>query len=188
MATSVPGALEMPETFAGQFLVATPLIADPPFARTVLLLLEHDESGAIALILNNATDLLAEDHVEGIEEHLTEPPRVFLGGPVSSETAVSLGRGRGFEFLRPSALPGIGIVDVDRPLQGIDDLRIFAGYAGWDADQLDAEIREGAWWVLFPDLDEIFTAHPSGMWERTVERGPGTVPLYATFPSDPSAN
>lgn len=178
----------MPETFAGQFLVATPLIATPPFSRTVVLLLEHDDSGAIGLILNDPTDLPAEDHVPDIASYLTDPRRVFLGGPVSTDTAISLGHGKGIEFLRPSALPGIGIVDLEQPLEGIDALRLFAGYAGWDPHQLESEVREGAWWVLFPDLEEIFTSDTDGMWARTVERGPGTLPLYATYPSNPSEN
>ncbi len=188
MGPTAPVRLDMSDSFAGQFLVATPLISTPPFARTVVLLLEHDESGAIGLILNDPTDLLAEDHIVGVEGHLTQPAQVFLGGPVSTETAVSLGRGRGIEFLRPSALPSIGIVDIDQSLDGIEALRIFAGYAGWDPHQLEAEVREGAWWVLFPDLDEIFTSDIDGMWKRTVERGPGTLPLYATYPIDPSSN
>lgn len=178
----------MSESLAGRFLVATPLISTPPFARAVVLLLEHDESGAIGLVLNEPTELLAEDHISGVAKHLTPPTHVFLGGPVSTDTAVSLGRGNGFEFLRPSALPAIGIVDIEQPLEGLEELRIFAGYAGWDPLQLDAEMKEGAWWVLFPDLDEIFTSDTDGMWERTVERGPGTLPLYATYPSDPSTN
>lgn len=173
---------------AGQFLVATPLISMPPFARSVVLLLEHDGSGVTGLVLNNPTDLVAEEHISGIEDHLSRPSNVFLGGPVSTETAVSLGQGKGIDFLRPSALPTIGIVDIVEPPDGLDELRIFAGYAGWDPGQLEAEIDEGAWWVLFPDLEEIFTSEVHGMWERTVERGPGTLPLYATYPVDPTSN
>jgi putative transcriptional regulator len=188
MGSLVLMGVDMPETYAGQFLVATPLIAAPPFARTVVLLLEHDESGAIGLILNDPTELLAEDHLPEIAGHLTGPPRVFLGGPVSTDTAISLGCGKEIEYLRPSALPGIGIVDIEQSLNGIEKLRLFAGYAGWEPHQLEAEVREGAWWVLFPDLVEIFTSDPSGMWERTLERGPGALPLYATYPPDPSEN
>ncbi len=176
------------ETLAGQFLVATPVISLPPFARTVVLMLEHDDSGAIGLVLNTVTDLRVKDHIPGLEDRLTEPHNVFLGGPVSSDTAVSLGRGQGIEFLRPPPLPGIGLVDVEETLEGLDALRIFAGYSGWDPDQLEAEIEERAWWILFPNLDEIFTSHTEGMWERTVERGPGSLPLYSTYPFDPSAN
>ena len=73
---------------AGQFLVATPIISTPPFARAVILLLEHDESGAIGLVLNSPTELLADDHIAGLHDHLSNPGKVFLGGPVSMETAV----------------------------------------------------------------------------------------------------
>ena len=173
---------------AGQFLVATPIISTPPFDRSVVLLLEHDDSGAIGLVLNNPTDLPVGEHISGVDAHLTEPHNVFIGGPVSTETAVSLAKGHGIEFLRPSALVGIGIVDIEQPLEDLESLRIFAGYAGWDAGQLEAELDEGAWWVLFPDLDEIFTSDVEGMWERSVARGPGTLPLYATYPVDPSEN
>jgi len=173
---------------AGQFLVATPIIAAPPFARSVVLMLEHDASGAIGLVLNSQTDLLVSEHLPGIQGHLSDPPHVFVGGPVSSDTAITLGRGHGVEFLRPSALPGIGIVDLGSGTDSLEALRVFAGYAGWDPTQLEAEIEEGAWWVLFPDLDEIFTSDVEGMWKRTVDRGPGTLPLYATYPNDPSTN
>jgi putative transcriptional regulator len=175
-------------TLAGQFLVATPIITTPPFARAVVLLLEHGASGAIGLVLNNPTDLVAEEHISGIGESLSSPGNVFLGGPVSTDTAISLGRGSGVAFVRPSALPAIGIVDVEEVPDDLEHLRIFAGYSGWDPHQLESEIDQGAWWVLFPDLDEIFASDVEGMWERTVERGPGTVPLYATYPMDPSDN
>lgn len=175
-------------SLAGQFLVATPMITTPPFARAVVLLLEHDDSGAVGLVLNNLTDLLAEEHISGIAELVSHPGNVFLGGPVNTDTAISLGRGAGVEFLRTSALPAIGIVDVAQIPGHLEDLRIFAGYSGWDPRQLESEIDEGAWWVLFPDLDEIFTSDVEGMWERTVARGPGSLPLYATYPQDPSDN
>ena len=107
---------------------------------------------------------------------------------MSADTAISLGRGSGVEFLRRSALPAIGIVDVERIPDDLEDMRVFAGYSGWDPKQLESEIDEGAWWVLFPDLNEIFTPDVEGMWERTVVRGPGSLPLYATYPLDPSDN
>ena len=176
------------QPLAGRFLVATPIIHSPPFARSVVFLLEHDESGAVGVVINSPTDLLVEDHLPGLDEILSDPPRVFLGGPVSTDTAIALGRGSGIEFVRPSALPGIGIVDVEHQVSDLESLRIFAGYAGWDPDQLEAELAEGAWWVLFPDADDIFTSEFDGLWERTVERAPGTIPFYVTYPSDPSAN
>ncbi len=92
----------MPETsFAGRFLVATPIITTPPFARSVVLLLEHDESGAIGVVLNQPTNLAVQDHLPEIDGVLSDPALVFLGGPVSSETAIALGRGSSADFLRP---------------------------------------------------------------------------------------
>jgi putative transcriptional regulator len=175
-------------SLAGRFLVATPIIGSPPFERSVVFLLEHDDSGTIGIVINRPTDLPVEEHLPGFGDMLSDPPLVFLGGPVSSDTAVAIGRGTAIEFLRPSAVPGIGIVDIDQPVTDLESLRIFAGYAGWDPGQLEEELAEGAWWIVYPDVDDVFTSRVDGMWERTVERAPGSIPLYATYPPDPSAN
>lgn len=175
-------------TLAGSFLVATPIIVTAPFARSVVFLLEHDDTGAIGVVLNRSTNLLVEDHLPGFTDTLSDPPVVFLGGPVSSDTAIALGRGTDLEFLRPNALSGLGIVDIEDSVSGLASLRIFAGYSGWDPDQLEAEIEEGAWWVLPADVEEVFASDVEDMWERTVERAPGSIPLYATYPADPTTN
>lgn len=175
-------------TLAGQFLVATPIIASQSFEKSVVFLLEHGDTGTIGVVLNRPTDLLVEEHLPGFGGMLSDPPIVFLGGPVSSDTAIALGRGTAIEFLKPSAHPQVGLVDVGHPLAGLDSLRIFAGYAGWEPNQLEAELAEGAWWVLFPDIEEVFTSQVDRMWERAVERAPGTIPLYATYPADPTSN
>lgn len=175
-------------TFAGQFLVATPIITLPPFARSVVFLLEHDESGAVGVVLNLPTDLLVRDHLPDIGAKLSEPPFVFYGGPVNSDTAIALGQGSDLDFIRPSAVANIGIVDIEEPLAGLDKLRVFAGYSGWDPSQLEAELAEEAWWPLVANLTDVFADDVSRMWERTVERAPGNIPLYATYPFDPSEN
>ncbi|MEN8041557.1 MAG: YqgE/AlgH family protein [Actinomycetota bacterium] len=175
-------------SYAGQFLIATPIIALPPFARSVVLLLEHDDSGAIGVIINQPTDLLVADHLPDLGISLSEPAHVFLGGPVSSDTAIVLARGEDLDFLRPSTLGDIGIVDVDNTSQDFVHARVFAGYSGWDPGQLEAELEEGAWWPVLAAPDEIFAIDVADMWEKTVERAPGSIPLYATYPDDPSEN
>lgn len=175
-------------TYAGQFLVATPIITLPPFSRSVVLLLEHDASGAVGLILNSPTDLLVRDHLPAYGDTVCEPALVFLGGPVSSDTALALGQGQNIELLRPSGLAGVGIVDIEASLTDLEQLRIFAGYSGWDPGQLEAELEEGAWWLLPARLEDVFANEASVLWERTVERAPGTIPLYTTYPPDPSEN
>jgi putative transcriptional regulator len=173
---------------AGHFLVATPVIATPPFARSVILMLEHDESGAVGLILNAETAIPVSDHLPEIAHLTSEPSTVFVGGPVASDTAVLLGRSDGGSFLRPTALDNIGILDVDSIPGDLEALRVFAGYSGWSPWQLEAELDSGSWWALPVERGLVFEKNTSAMWNRVVASAPGTIPFHATFPSDVTAN
>jgi putative transcriptional regulator len=175
------------DTYAGRFLVATPLISTPPFARSVILLLEHDETGAIGVILNADSGLPLDELLPEAAPNVVDPPNVFVGGPVSTETALGLARAPSGSFLRPSALGIIGLVDPTDPPPGVSELRIFAGYAGWDPGQLEAEIDEQAWWVTLADVDVIF-GDTTDLWRATLRTAPGRIPLYETYTEDPAMN
>jgi len=175
------------QTYAGQFLVATPLIATPPFARAVILLLEHDESGAIGVMLNKDSGLPLDEVLPEAVPHVVEPPNVFIGGPVSTETALGLARAPEGSFIRPAALSTIGLVDPTAPPSGTSAMRIFAGYAGWDPGQLEAEIEEQAWWVTLARAATIF-ADTSNLWRETLRTAPGRIPLFETYTDDPTRN
>ncbi len=175
------------ESLAGRFLVATPVISLPPFARTVVLILEHDDTGAIGIILNHDTHIPVADVLEDLAGLATEPRTVFLGGPVSPDTAIALAHAPGGPFLRPTPLGTIGIVDPTDPPDDVKALRVYAGYSGWDPGQLEAEIEEGAWWIVLARVEDIF-GDTAGLWTTTVRRAPGRVPLYSTYPDDPTAN
>ncbi|MEN8238172.1 MAG: YqgE/AlgH family protein [Actinomycetota bacterium] len=175
------------QTFAGQFLAATPLIATPPFSRSVIFLLEHDDTGAIGVILNADSGLPLAELLPEAAPYVVEPPTVFMGGPVSTETALGLARAPHGSFLRPAALGTIGLVNPTEPPSGVSAMRIFAGYAGWDPGQLEAEIEEGAWWVTLADVDAIF-ADTTNLWRETLRRAPGRIPLFETYTDDPAAN
>ncbi|MCL1598743.1 MAG: YqgE/AlgH family protein, partial [Actinomycetia bacterium] len=90
------------DPLAGRFLIATPLIDLPPFGRSVVLLLEHDETGSVGLILNKDSGLLVADLLPDVAPLVTEPAHVFIGGPVSTDTAVALAHAPERSFLRPS--------------------------------------------------------------------------------------
>jgi len=167
--------------------VATPLIATPPFHRSVILLLEHDESGAIGVILNNDSGLPLDELLPEAAQYVVDPPNVFIGGPVSTETALGLARAPADSFLRPAALRTIGLVDPTEPPASVTAMRIFAGYAGWESGQLEAELDEQAWWVTLPDIDAIF-ADTTNLWRDTVKRAPGRIPLFETYTDNPAAN
>lgn len=173
--------------FAGQFLAATPLISTPPFARSVVLLLEHDDSGAIGVILNQDSGIPLDDLLPGASSHVVDPPNVFVGGPVGTETALGLAKAHIHSFLRPAALGTIGLVDPTDPPTGVSAMRIFAGYAGWDPGQLESEIEDRAWWVTLADVDAIF-ADTTNLWRETLRTAPGRIPLFETYTDNPMAN
>lgn len=175
------------QTFAGRFLVATPLISTPPFTRSVILLLEHDESGAIGVVLNHDSRLPLEELLPEALPYVVDPPNLFLGGPVSTETALGLAMAPANSFLRPAALGTIGLVDPTDPPPGVSAMRIFAGYAGWDPGQLEAELEEQAWWVTLAEVDVIF-ADTTNLWRDTVRTAPGRIPLFETYTENPMNN
>lgn len=178
----------MADQIAGRFLVATPLIGSPPFARAVVLMLEHDESGSVGVILNAKTQLLVAEHLPLLADAVSPPASVFLGGPVSTDTAVTLGASGTADFLRPTPLGNIGILDPEELPDDLSGLRVFAGYSGWDPGQLDDELEQGSWWVLPPDRSAIFAPDTSHLWQHTIKSAPGTIAFHTTFPEDVSLN
>ena len=178
----------MTSSTEGMLLVATPVIAMPPFARSVVLMLEHDESGAVGVILNSETVVPVGEHLPELADLVTPPAAVYLGGPVATDTAILLGRSATGRFLRPPTKDGIGIVDVDGLPADLTDLRVFAGYSGWSEGQLETEIATGSWWVLTVEPHDVFAPDAAFLWNRIVARAPGTIPFHLTYPDDPSLN
>ena len=150
----------MEEDLSGRLLVATPLLGDPNFRRTVVLIVEDEpEEGTLGVVLNRPTEVPVGQVLESWTDLVTGPSVVFRGGPVAPNSALALAivpgddEPVGWRALDGSAVMSrIGLVDLDAPPQllagGIASLRVFAGYAGWGPGQLQAEIDEGAWYVL----------------------------------------
>jgi putative transcriptional regulator len=182
----------------GRLLVAAPRLIDPNFLRTVVLVCRHDEDGALGLVLNRLTSVTVGEALPGWVEPLAPPNVVFLGGPVQPEMAVGLGRLRPEYAGRPESEQWtpvdqrLGLVDLSGSPAGqvgaLDRLRVFAGYAGWSAGQLDAEVASADWFVLPTEEEDPFTAGPGGLWRRVLHRQRGPVALFADFPPDPSLN
>ena len=178
----------MTANVAGRFLVATPVIAGPPFERAVVLVVEHDASGAVGVVVNLATDVPVTDVLPDFRVPLADPATVFVGGPVSTDTAVVVARSDRGPFTMVAPGVGVGIIDIDDPPEDATVARVFAGYSGWSAGQLEAELGEGSWWVLPASADDVFDADATTLWERVVARAPGSIAFHARFPRDPSLN
>jgi putative transcriptional regulator len=177
----------------GRLLVATPPLGDPNFDRTVVYVLDHHPGGAVGVVLNRPT---SEDELDGLHDWIeaaTEPRSVFTGGPVELDALIALGVAHGHvDGAWGDLTNGIGTVDlsldVDEVAASIDRLRIFRGYAGWGAGQLDDEIAMGAWMVFDAEPDDIFTDAPDDLWRQVVRRQGGRLRWIADAPDDLSAN
>lgn len=187
----------MTEVRAGALLVATPALLDPNFAGSVVLLLDVDEDGggALGVVINRPSPVLVSDVLEGWGEVVAEPEVLFHGGPVSTEGALAVGRLRagddvpvGFREVSGS----LGLVDLDTPVELLDGslagVRIFAGYAGWGAAQLEAEIEEGSWYVVPSLPSDVFRTDSTDLWRDVMRRQPGELAWHSTRPVDPDLN
>lgn len=178
---------------AGRLLVATPLIADPHFERTVVAVLSHDrDNGAFGLVLNRPSPLVVEDVAEGWGGVVAAPAVVFIGGPVADESLIGLARGGGGDERFAPLVGEWGTVDLTRPPLEEDPgwvgVRLFLGSAGWAPGQLEDEVSEGAWWVVDAAPDDIATGEPDGLWRRVVRRQAGRVSWFSNCPYDPTSN
>jgi putative transcriptional regulator len=190
----------MEEALAGRLLVATPLLGDPNFRRTVVLVVEDEpEEGTLGVVLNRPTEVPVGRVLEPWTDLVSQPSVVFQGGPVSPNSALGLASVPGGEepvgwrALDGTALKSrLGLVDLDTPPQllagGIDSFRVFAGYAGWGPGQVQAEIDEGAWYVVPAEPADAFAAEPERLWPAVLRRSGGVLALVATYPDDPSLN
>lgn len=173
---------------AGTLLVASPLLVDPNFYKTVVFILQHDLEGAVGVVLNRPSEEAVENHLPEWARRLEDPPVVFVGGPV--DPAVAIGVVRSDRPAEPTALLGVGMVDLGSdPAAGTPGpVRVFSGYAGWGPGQVEAELEEGAWLVLEAEPDDVFTQNPAELWSIVLRRQGGKVAMLATFPLDPSMN
>jgi putative transcriptional regulator len=175
----------------GRLLIAGPSLLDPNFFRTVVLIAEHTPLGAMGVVLNRPTPLRVADAVPVLADVVEGEAFVHLGGPVQPEAVIALGEFRDPTQAAALILDDLGFLPGDAdPATVSDDLRrarVFSGYAGWDAEQLEAELAQDAWIVEPAQVDDVF-ADAAELWSRVLERKGGTYRLLARMPVDPSVN
>lgn len=199
----------------GSLLVALPTLEEPTFHRTVILMLAFGtKEGALGVVLNRPNEVPVGALLPGWERLAAPPDSVFVGGPVSRESVICLatltrpfvpGGGSGGGADQDEPIPGcaplpdsgggggrLATVDLNRDPSEVEDavsgVRLFSGYAGWSAGQLESELQSGSWLVL-PCLDgDAFTDEPEELWTRVLGRQRGHVALYAKAPPKLSMN
>jgi putative transcriptional regulator len=187
-------------SLTGRLLVATPRLADPNFDRAVVLLLDHDSTGSLGVVLNRPTPVGVGDVLAAWAGLAGAPPVLFQGGPVSLDSALGLAvlpgdvrEGQDQDTLGWRRVHGaIGLVDLEAPPEllaaELGSLRIFAGYSGWGPGQLEKELLDGAWYVVDSEPGDVSAPDPDQLWRSVLRRQRNELAMVATYPDDPSLN
>ncbi len=157
------------DSLSGKLLVASPALDDPNFSRTVVLLLEHDSGGALGVVLNRP----GAHRLDAIWDDLAHGPcpldlPVMTGGPLQGPLLVLHDTAA---MAERAIVPGVFLA-MHRDLlvtlvrDRSDPLRVFTGYAGWGAGQLDAELEAGDWIITAATSGLVF-ADCDSLWQRT---------------------
>ena len=164
------------QSLSNQFLIAMPELEDPNFSRTVTLICQHDENGALGVIINRTVDSLSINDVlsqfslpKPDSGHIGHQP-IYVGGPVHNELGLVLHRGPGDWQSTLKGGSQLGLTSSPDVLEAIahsggpDDCLLVLGYAGWGAGQLDFEIRQNAWLTVPADPRIIFEVEVPQRW------------------------
>jgi putative transcriptional regulator len=178
------------DSLRGKLLVSSPSLVDPNFRKTVVLVAHHDEEGAMGLVLSRPSDVSAADAVPFLEDLPGADNPVFVGGPVQPDAFMVLAE---FEDVDQAAAPimnSLGFMPADTDLDdlSIKRMRLFAGYSGWGAGQLEAELAEPSWIVVDAETDDAFADDPDELWRAVLHRKGGPFALMENMPFDPGLN
>ena len=177
----------------GKLLLAGPMLKDPNFDRSVVLITEHSEDGAMGLILNRPADATVGDAVPDLTWVADADDPVYVGGPVAPNGVIVLAEwadpGQAVVLVEDDLgfVPG-DAEDPDTVAAAIRRARVYAGHAGWGPGQLEDELAEEAWIVETPRREELFSDDAEGLWSAVLRRMGREFALLSTMPPDPSLN
>ena len=174
----------MAESLAGQLLIASPSMGDW-FARSVVLVVEHAEEGAFGLVLNRPSESTVGEASDELGQLIGGEHVLHVGGPVSPSSVTAIGEHPDPGDATKLVVGPVGMVDLESPPQ-LSRVRVFAGYAGWDEGQLDAEVEAEAWILEPAHPDDPFAE--GDLWAKVLDRKGGEFSLLARMPEDPALN
>jgi putative transcriptional regulator len=180
------------DSLRGQLLIAGPTLLDPNFARTVVLIGEHNEDGALGVVLNRPSETTVGEAVPDLEDLTDADDPVHVGGPVQPSAVLVLAEYEQPDQAQQLVTGSVGFVAVDeegdRVATALGRARVFAGYAGWGPGQLETELERDDWIVADSVEDDVFDEDASTLWSRVLDRQGGKLRLVARMPVDPSVN
>lgn len=179
------------DTLKGQLLISGAGIFGAAFRQTVVLLAEHDESSALGFVLNRPSELIAGEAADELAGLPLPDPRIYLGGPVQPGAVAVVGEFEQPGFAGNLVFGSVGMLGAGPDgilTEGVKRAKVFSGYAGWGAGQLESELDEGAWVIEDPRVEDVFTGAPEHLWRDTLRRKGGEFVMLSTMSADPTAN
>jgi putative transcriptional regulator len=177
----------------GKVLIAEPFMKDPYFKRSVVLLTDHNERGSTGFILNKAIELKLNSALADFPGY---EGSLYLGGPVGTDQLYYI------HTLGKKITKSIAIIDglwwggdfekvktlISNKEIESDQIRFFVGYAGWDANQLQKEMKEGSWIVTNAEINTLMDPHTKDLWPKVIKSLGGEYKMMASYPEDPQLN
>ena len=174
--------MEFPEDFKnknyekGSLLIANPVLPDPNFSRTVILLCDHDEQGSFGLVINRSTQLKAPDLFLNINILKSYNEKIYLGGPVSQSMVFFLCRSPSAAGKLDEICSGVYLGSNLETLESLysslenpeQDIRFYLGYSGWSGGQLAEEMEQNSWLVQRANEQFIFLDSENLIWPKAV--------------------
>ena len=184
-------------TLRGRLLVALPPLVDENFDRTVVLMLEHSDGGALGVVLNRPGDRDVAERARALGA-----VHVAAGGDLRGRPGGDASRSSGWPWPTAAGEEGAQLGarlrrdrhrstsdrDPTSRSRAVEALRLFAGYAGWAPDQLEQELAAGAWIVADFRTDDAFGPDPATLWRTVLRRQGGQVAWMANYPDEPAVN
>lgn len=177
----------------GRLLISYPLMSDPNFKRTVVLLCDHNQNGSFGFVVNKFIPVKLSELVQDLPDFKT---KIGLGGPVqtsslyyihtlgdrlngSIEIARGLYMGGDYDDLKEMLLRG----EV-----GENELRFFVGYSGWSENQLDNELTENSWIISEAPTKVLMNTNTDKLWQKTLTAMGKEYSFLANMPENPELN
>lgn len=179
------------DSLKGQLLISGGGLYDANFRHTVVLIGEHDQSGAVGVVLNRPLDMTVDRAVPTLAELVEPGDPLFRGGPVEPNQAVLLVDVPVPGLVDVPVVGSIGFLTGEVPSaveEAVRRARVFVGHAGWGPGQLEAELEHDSWVIEPATEDDIFTRDPGSLWRRVLERKGPPYATMARIPFDPSTN
>jgi putative transcriptional regulator len=180
------------DSVRGQLLIAGPSLLDPNFWRTVVLVVEHSDEGALGLVLNRPSETTVGEAVTQLENLVDADEQLFIGGPVQPSAVIVLAEFEDPDEAALIAFGDVGVLAATAPAGEADAAvrsgRAFVGHSGWGPGQLDSEVERGDWILEPARREDTFASEPRELWGEVLTRKGGSYALIARMPPDPSVN